>query len=275
VEWINGLDYAGIDLLSGGVPCQPFSVAGKRLGSEDERDLFPEALRLVVEARPRAVMLENVPGLGHDDFEPYRESIVSTLRSLGYWVQWDRIVASDHDVPQFRPRLSLVAILQAWAYGFHWPVPSTSPAPTVGNVLYDLMAAEGWKGADKWRQGAQRVGWTLSGGAKTGGGPDLGPTRAKESWPLIGVNPKGIADGPPGVTGSQPRGQGKFIDANETGPMLTVPMAALLQGFTPDYEFIGGKTSQYRQVSHAFPPPCARALGESIAAALDKPSNFG
>lgn len=57
-------DYHGtIDLLAGGVPCPPFSVAGKQLGADDERDLFPEALRLVEECLPKAVMLENVKGI--------------------------------------------------------------------------------------------------------------------------------------------------------------------------------------------------------------------
>ena len=54
--------YRGIDLLAGGVPCPPFSKAGKQLGKADERDLFPEALRLIGECKPRAVMLENVRG---------------------------------------------------------------------------------------------------------------------------------------------------------------------------------------------------------------------
>jgi len=55
--------YLGVDLLAGGVPCPPFSVAGKQLGQLDGRDLFPEALRLVAECNPKAVMLENVRGL--------------------------------------------------------------------------------------------------------------------------------------------------------------------------------------------------------------------
>lgn len=59
VKEFSGLRYKGqIDLLAGGVPCPPFSVAGKQLGREDERDLFPEALRLIEEINPRAVMIE-------------------------------------------------------------------------------------------------------------------------------------------------------------------------------------------------------------------------
>lgn len=60
VAEFDGRDYRGVDLVAGGVPCPPFSIAGHRLGADDDRDLFPEALRLVEEARPRAVLLENV-----------------------------------------------------------------------------------------------------------------------------------------------------------------------------------------------------------------------
>src|SRR6202045_4992396 len=59
----DGTKFRGIDLLAGGVPCPPFSIAGKQLGHEDERDLFPEALRLVKGAQPKAVLLQNVRGL--------------------------------------------------------------------------------------------------------------------------------------------------------------------------------------------------------------------
>ena len=62
VHDFDGRPYHGVDLLAGGVPCPPFSVAGKQLGQEDERDLFPEAIRLIKEIQPRAVMLENVRG---------------------------------------------------------------------------------------------------------------------------------------------------------------------------------------------------------------------
>ncbi len=60
VAVVNGAEFRGVDLLAGGVPCPPFSVAGHQLGAADERDLFPEALRLTSEIQPRAVLLENV-----------------------------------------------------------------------------------------------------------------------------------------------------------------------------------------------------------------------
>src|SRR5215210_3009844 len=64
VRLFSAKRWAGqIDLLAGGVPCPPFSRAGKQLGATDTRDLFPEALRLVEECRPRAVLIENVRGL--------------------------------------------------------------------------------------------------------------------------------------------------------------------------------------------------------------------
>ena len=66
-----------IDLLSGCVPCPPFSVAGKPLGSDDERDLFPQMLRLVEEINPRAVMIENVRGLLDAKFDEYRSEILN------------------------------------------------------------------------------------------------------------------------------------------------------------------------------------------------------
>ncbi len=79
---VDGQDFLGVDLLAGGVPCPPFSIAGKQLGSHDERDLFPEALRLIEEAKPAAVMLENVPGFASGRFEAYRRNLLRKLRGL-------------------------------------------------------------------------------------------------------------------------------------------------------------------------------------------------
>jgi DNA (cytosine-5)-methyltransferase 1 len=101
----DGRPYYGIDLLAGGVPCPPFSVAGKRLGDKDERDLFPEVLRLTREIRPGAVMIENVRGIMDSDFDEYRARFARSLGELGYRVVgWKLLNASDFGVPQLRPR---------------------------------------------------------------------------------------------------------------------------------------------------------------------------
>src|SRR5260370_40293331 len=88
IRELDGRGWAGIDLLGGGVPCPPFTVAGRQLGAADERDLFPEALRIVAEARPRAVLLENVAGLSARRFARYRAQILDRLHDLRYCTWW-------------------------------------------------------------------------------------------------------------------------------------------------------------------------------------------
>ena len=79
-EW-DPAGFEGVDLLAGGVPCPPFSKAGRQLGADDERDLFPRAIELVGALRPGAVMLENVRGLLDSVFEPYRADVDAQLEA--------------------------------------------------------------------------------------------------------------------------------------------------------------------------------------------------
>jgi len=257
VHNLDGRPYAGIDLVSGGVPCPPFSIAGKQLGQDDDRDLFPQALRLVRETGPRAVLLENVPGLATSRFGGYRAQVREQLHALGYQTWWDLVQASEHGVPQLRPRFVLVAMKEPWAGHFRWPEPSPDPPPTVGDTLHDLMSVRGWPGAGQWRDKARGIGPTIVGGSKKHGGPDLGPTRAREAWRKLGVDGIGVANEPPGPDFP--------IDRL---PKLTTRMVARIQGFPDTWAFSGRKTAAYRQVGNAFPPPVARALGEAIRAAL-------
>ena len=245
-----------VDLLAGGVPCPPFSLAGKQLGEDDERDLFPAMLELARRARPRAVLIENVRGLLSPRFHDYRQRISDELTEMGYEVMgWKLHNASDFGVPQLRPRVAMVALRPEVARHFSWPEPSAKTAPTVGHALFPEMASCDWEGAEAWRARADEIAPTLVGGSKKHGGPDLGPTRAKAAWGKLGVNAFSLAEQPPA----------KDFDGD---PRLTVRMAAIIQGFPAEWEFIGKKTQQYRQVGNAFPPPVARALGVSIAKAL-------
>lgn len=247
--------YKNIDLVAGGVPCPPFSVAGKQLGSEDERDLFPEALRIVSECNPKAVMLENVRGLFNSKFSGYRYKIKKELEAMGYICFWELVQANHYGVPQLRPRTILVALKEKYANYFKWPLGTLAPPPTVGQVLYHEMASNGWEGAKEWAERANDIAPTIVGGSKKHGGADLGPTRSKQAWYRLGVNAHGLEDMPP------PKGFKGM-------PKLTVKMAALIQGFPPEWVFVGKKTPAYRQVGNAFPPPVAKAIGLAIKKAL-------
>lgn len=257
----DGRAYKGVDLFAGGLPCPPFSVAGKQLGPNDERNLFPAALRLIEETRPKAIMIENVRGFLDAVFEDYRTHLRAQLDSLGYETHWRLLNASDFGVPQLRPRVVIVALRHDIKEHFSWPMPNADDAPTVGETLVDLMAERGWRGAKRWAEGASEIAPTLVGGSKKHGGPDLGPTRAKRAWASLGVNGISLADEAP--------------DRDFVGmPRLTVRMTARIQGFGDDWSFSGRKTAAYRQVGNAFPPPVARAVAQRLKEAMSVRSTF-
>jgi len=126
---------------------------------------------------------------------------------------------------------------------------------TVGETLHDLMAARGWKLAERWKELANGIAPTVVGGSKKHGGPDLGPTRARKAWAELHVDGLGIANEEPGTD-------------FEGMPRLTVRMVARIQGFPDEWELWGGKTARYRQVGNAFPPPVAKAVASLILPAL-------
>ncbi|MFE3443720.1 DNA cytosine methyltransferase [Nocardia sp. NPDC059180] len=271
----EGLGGRPIDLFAGGVPCPPFSIAGKQLGANDERDLFAWAVEQVAVIKPRALLLENVRGLSMPRFAGYRQHVLDRLREFGYSAEWRLIQASDFGVPQLRPRFVLVAMRTEDFSYFHWPEP-TNEVRTVGETLLDLMEEHGWDGAAAWAKRADKIAPTIVGGSKKHGGADLGPTRAKRAWAELGVDAYGVHDTAPPYD-KRPM--------TVYGPKLTVEMVARLQGWEYvrdtdvdsgterlDHEFAwrftGGKTAQYRQIGNAFPPPVAKAIGCAIAAAL-------
>jgi DNA (cytosine-5)-methyltransferase 1 len=258
IKEVSGQDFKGVDLLAAGVPCPPFSIAGKQLGANDDRDLFPEALRLIEESNPSAVLLENVPGFASAKFRGYREKLVRKLHNLGYEAEGRLLNASHFGVPQLRPRYILVALKPAFFEFFAWPAEIARP-PTVGETIVDLMAANNWPGAIAWAGRAAKIAPTVVGGSKKHGGPDLGPTRARKQWRELGVDGLGIADAAPALSFPV-----------EGFPRLTVRMAARIQSFPDDWAFAGKKTAAYRQVGNALPPKFAFAVAKQIRLALER-----
>lgn len=255
VHNFDGTPYRNVDLFAGGVPCPPFSVASKQLGKDDERDLFPEAIRLIKEMMPKAVMLENVRGFLDPKFSEYREQILTAIRTLGYNVQIKLLNASDYGVPQLRPRVIIVGIRNDITSAFAYPQAQNDDAPTVGETLKTLMGANGWKQLDEWLAKANKIAPTIVGGSKKHGGPDLGPVRSRKAWAELGVNGNGIANEAP---------EADFVGM----PKLTKEMIALLQGFPLEWDFGKRKTAACRMIGNAFPPPVAKAVGEEIKRCL-------
>jgi DNA (cytosine-5)-methyltransferase 1 len=144
---------------------------------------------------------------------------------------------------------------------FDWPDVLPHNPPMVGDVLKDLMAANGWLGTKRWARNANDIAPTIVGGSKKHGGPDLGPTRARKAWACLGVEGKSLANEAPAVD---------FVGM----PRLTVRMVARIQGFPDEWQFSGRKTASYRQVGNAFPPPVAKAVAQNLRIALSVQRHF-
>lgn len=251
----DSTDLPKVDLFAAGLPCPPFSVAGKQLGAADERNLFPAAIRLIAASRPRFVLIENVRGFLGPAFAEYRVQLARLFAEIGYEVDLALLNAKDFGLAQTRSRVAIVAARSGLLRHFSFPEGLDGKSADVGTALRDLMSANGWGGAQAWSERAVGPGPTIVGGSKKHGGPDLGPTRARAAWKAMGVNGGSIAEAAPDP-------------GFEGAPRLTCRMVARLQGFPDEWQFTGRKTAAYRQIGNAFPAPIARALGLAIQDAI-------
>lgn len=105
IEWKEGQ----ADIITGGFPCQPHSVAGKRKGKDDHRDLWGECIRAVRMVRPRIALFENVPGLFVSNGGRFFNRVVSDLADIGYDAEWQVLSAAAVGAPHLRKRVWIVA----------------------------------------------------------------------------------------------------------------------------------------------------------------------
>ncbi|MFB7477718.1 DNA cytosine methyltransferase [Streptomyces anulatus] len=247
-----------VDLLSAGLPRVKSSATVARAETEEELRLLEAAVLLAPSIQPRALIIENVPGLvDSPKFGDVREFIRKELKHLGYRFRWFVLNAADFGVPQDRKQGVLVALKERYFDAFEPPVPTVTEHVPVGTALGPSMAARGWPGADAWATTAISVAPTLVGGSDNRGGADLGPTGSKKAWARMRVNGGTVADEVPGPN-DDVSGLIKLTDAQ----------AAILQAFPQEWRFAGKKTARYRQIGHASPPPVGTALGRAVATAL-------
>lgn len=143
VGLLEGID---VDVLAGGPPCQPFSTAGqsklrslvaqgKRPAKDERIDLWSAMLETAARIRPKAVLMENVPGLALGDDSRIVRTMAARLEEMGYSVDFRILRASDHGVPQKRQRLIFVALRDG--IRFDWPA-TDSCRITLNEAIGDL-----------------------------------------------------------------------------------------------------------------------------------------
>lgn len=273
VHEIDFQQYDGrVDLVSGGFPCQAFSMAGKRLGFGDIRGtLFAEVIRCANETHPKMLLMENVKGLlSHDGGRTF-ETIRHEVEKAGYSLQWKILNASYHGVGQARERIVMIGIRDDLSrkISFEYPEPDDWQT-TLRDVLDGVPDSPGVS----YSEGKAKVlDLVPPGGCWVDLPQDIAREYMKSSYDSPGGK-RGMArrlswDRPClTLTTSPSQKQTERCHPDETRP-LTVREYARVQSFPDDWEFAGGIGSQYRQIGNAVPVEMARRIGVQIIKALD------
>lgn len=244
---LRGVDfrpYQGrVDLVAGGVPCQPFSVGGLDEGKDDARNLFEEAIRCVRECEPRGFLFENVSGLARERFAPYVESITRRLAALGYRVQLHLVDASRYGVAQRRRRCLLVGVRGGGDGGFEAPSPSAE-ATTVREMMRALGPPNGVNRHEVRAHAARSYANHL-------------PSRldAPSKTVLAGCN------GPGGGNNCVMLDDGRVR-------YFTLRELARLQGFPDSYVLAPVWSHAVKQLGNAAPPPLVYEFAKKLAPLL-------
>lgn len=254
-----------VDLLAAGLPrLKATAAVGRNRDASIELELVRATIFLMHGVQPRTLLIDNVPDLVTSDaYGPIRSDVETELEHLGYSFRWLVVNAVDFGVPQERKHGVLVACKERDLKSFELPDYLSDMHSTVGHALRDSLAARGWSGATEWAAQADGPAPTLVGGSWERGGADLGPTGSKRAWARMGVDGATVADRVPGADFVWDPALGRAGMVK-----FTVDQAATLQGFPDNWQFAGKKTSRYRQVGNAMPPPLARALGLAVAGLL-------
>jgi DNA (cytosine-5)-methyltransferase 1 len=282
VREVDFTRYLGIDLVAGGPPCQPFSMGGKAAGMNDVRDMFPQAIRAVAEAKPRAFIFENVRGLLRPAFSNYveyirlqmefpefpisenaswdqnlarlerhKESVGKEYTGLRYRVHVHQANAAEFGVPQHRHRVFFVGFRSDFVTDWSFPKTTHNYSDswvTLSEAIRDLPAPSS-RNAKKWAN------HLLQSGAKSYPGHTGSP---------LDRPAKALKAGAHGVPG----GENMIRYPDDSVRYLSIRESARVQTFPDDYVFLGSWTEAMRQLGNAVPVKLAEIVGYSVAQAL-------
>lgn len=271
--------FEGVDLVTGGFPCQAFSYAGKKLGIEDTRGtLFYDFARSIKIIRPKIIVAENVRGLFTHDNGNTIKTIIKVFESIGYNIHNPRVLrAIFYNVPQKRERIFIIGIRKDLNLNFDYPTIVTFP-PTVRDALKKgkifntnvpksigqqyskykakimSMVPEGgyWKDLPLKYQKDYMGNSFYLGGGKTG-------LARRLSWDEPSLT----------LTTAPAMNQTERAHPKENRP-LTIREYARIQTFPDEWVFKGSSNSQYLQIGNAVPVNLSYHFGRSLVLCLNK-----
>jgi DNA (cytosine-5)-methyltransferase 1 len=267
----KGLSPGDLDLLSGGIPCQPFSYAGKKQGMNDQRsNVFQKFVEMITELKPKVVMIENVKGLmSIENGNILQNVIVKEIEDCGYKVTYKVLNANDYNVAQKRERLIIIGVERDSNIDFEFPQ-KQELKPVLQDVLTNIDDEDPYQ-QEYYEYNAKMKGylskipqggcWTslpnneqrevLGKSYESGGGKRGVAKRLSMSEPSLTL------------TTSPNQKQTCRCHPLETRP-LTVREYARIQSFPDEWKFCGGKAKKYHQIGNAVPVNLARAISKSI-----------
>lgn len=283
-----------VDLIVGGPPCQGFSLSGPRNFYDKRNRLYLDFIRLVKELKPRAFIIENVPGLAALFKGQVRDRIIEEFSKLGYTVNAKILNSSDYGVPQNRRRIVFVGLKGKQMFEFpsvtHLEGSSLGAVlgkkkVTVGEAIGDLPMLKNDLGSEEatyslkaispyqklMRRGSEKL---LN---------HVASNHSKQTRETIALVPEGknykslpkhlqsIRNFHVAWTRLDQRKPSPTIDTGHrhhfhpvANRVPTVREAARIQSFPDTFRFLGPKTSQYKQVGNAVPPLMAEEIGKAL-----------
>lgn len=271
IKEVDGAAVPDHDLLTGGFPCQSFSIAGRKKGFADPRGtLFFDVLRVASAKKPKAILLENVKHLSKHDGGKTLETIKKSLESIGYHFSWAVLNAARYGVPQNRERTIMVASLIR-KFDFapmarrETRIPSlrhylrAEPEDVLDESEYTLLPRLSWR---RQSSGLIFVGYRNKPGRKRGA------RDGTEHLSRFHKQPNRIyhADGSHPTLPSQEVSGRFWVYDGENVRRLSVEECLRIQGFPESHILPANKSAAHRQIGNSVPPPLIKPVAEEMAA---------